>query len=126
MSTTPMSQGAVRLLRALREHGATRRAAALTDARLAELTGLAARELVDLSFELIEHGWLVLAETVAPPGRWLLEPGADLAPARAYLDSLQERSVAIFRRRAAVRACIERYESLAQTAAPGAQLGLFV
>ena len=82
-----LSTTATRLHSALRTGGATTRAGALTDQRLAELTALNVRDQIDAARELLNAGIIVLAACEPPYGRWL----GTLAEALAYRDKLLHR-----------------------------------
>lgn len=113
MDSDSLSNNAARLLGVLRQHDATAPPRAMTDARLAELTHLPEREIIDAAGELLESGQLVIARTTAPYGRYLLSPGDDLAEAEHYLHTLTSRAIAIFRRRRAVKRCLALYRDQA-------------
>lgn len=99
-----LSTAAVRLLSALRRHGARSSEAALTDARLAELTHLPEREIIDAAAELLAAGVLCLA---GPRGRWL----GSLPEARRYRDALRRRGRAVLHRLQLVDSAIRRAEA---------------
>ena len=120
----PPSEFALRLLRALRAHGATSPAAALTDAKLAELCHMPQRDVIDAGAELLAAGYLCVASTTRPFGRFLLGPGDDLAPAYDYLRTLESRARSIFDRRKHCQYAIRLAESGHSPDAHG-QLKLF-
>lgn len=120
----PLSNPALRLLGVLRQQSAHAPDAALTDERLAALTRLPKRLLVDLAGELLEHGYLVIATCGPRPGRFLLAPDGDLAPAYRYQHELRGRAIAIMRRRKALSAAIRLAESRRSPDSTG-QLSLF-
>jgi len=76
------------------------------DAVIAAALDLDVRHIIDLADELLAVGFLVLAETAPPAGRWLLMPGDDLAPAHRYARSLRSRALAIMLRARRVRTAI--------------------
>jgi len=111
--TGELSTAAIRLLVALRAAEAYGPDRALTDRVLAERTRLPVRQVIDAAGELLDAGYLVLARCTRPPGRYLLQPGDDLAPAHDYLASLRGRALAVFRRRRAVRLALAAYAARA-------------
>ncbi|MDX2197945.1 MAG: hypothetical protein SF069_03120 [Phycisphaerae bacterium] len=111
-----LSVGAQRLLTALTELNATAPERAVTDRVLAEHTRLLERHIIDHAFELIEHGWLILAQTTRPPGRYLT---ADLDLARRYERSLGSRAKEVLIRRRALRRAIAAHERKRRTESNG-------
>lgn len=105
----PLSEQAVRLLSVLRSV-ARGPENATPDKRLAELCQVAPRIVVDLAGELLDAGYIVIASCKPPMGRFLLEPGDDMAPARAYLASLRRRGIRVLRRRRRLASAIEQAE----------------
>lgn len=93
----PLSTGAAALLGALRRYGPTPQ----TDARLAPLIGVAPRDVIDCARELLDAGFLVLADG---RGRWLGTP----AEALRYDAQLGRRARLILTRRRAVRHALRR------------------
>lgn len=120
------SVGALRLLRALYAAGAHGPQAAVTDARLAELTGLPVREIIDRARELMHCGVPVGANTSGARGRWLPRAGndEDLAALRRYHADLVERGRAVLGRAAALKAAIDRF-ALTHQVDPTGQHRLF-
>ncbi len=109
---------AILMLNCLNRLRATTPESAVTDEFIAAcLGGIPKRRIVDLSFELIEAGYVIVATCGKRPGRFLIPPGGDLEPARRYYESLRGRASRIFRRRRALRRAIER--------TAGQQLSLF-
>jgi len=83
----------------------------LTDEQLARLLAMPKRVVIDLARELIGAGHLVVASCDAKaPGRFLLKPGDDLAPARLYLQSLKARGVKVLHRRRQFRRALSAAE----------------
>lgn len=111
-----LSPAAVSVLEALRRAGATAEYRAVTDARLADSTGLPERDIIDAARELLDAGVLVLA---AGRGRWI----GTVPEAIAYCERLEQRAKDIFGRVAAVRRGIEIHRRRA--AEPGRQELLF-
>jgi len=107
-----LSPEAQRLLDALRtardRHGPGQ---PLTDARLAQAVGVPVRRVIDLAYELIAAGHLVVAscDRIAP-GRFLLLPGDDLRPAWQYLRVLESRGRKVFTRLQHFRTALEAAE----------------
>lgn len=109
--SAPLGAIAVRLLTALRAERATAPERAITDARLAELIEAPARDIIDAAGELLEAGYIVCASTVKPPGRFLILPGGDLAPAISYARTLRSRGVACLRRRKLLMRAVDRHRA---------------
>lgn len=122
----PLSTGACTLLAALRAH-AHSVLAAQTDRRLAELTGLPQRDLVEYALELLEHGYIVVASCAHPMGRYLVDPvtatDRELDDARIYADKLDKRGVRVLHRARELRRAIEQSEQARRQRADG-QLNL--
>lgn len=119
-----LSPRAARLLAALRDAGAVCPARALTDRALAQLTDIAQRDIVNVAAELLAAGVLSLATCAPPAGRFVLLDGADLAPAYAYLRSLERRAKAVLARRRDLRLAISAAERRRSPDSRG-QLSLF-
>ena len=107
---TALSTDAQRLLHVLQVCCHARHLAK-PDRELAVRLELPERSMVDLADELLAAGHLVIAETIAPMGRWILDTAQDLAPAKSYDRVLGSRAVKIFRRRRNLRRAIYRVES---------------
>jgi len=95
MATDGLSIEATRLLAALRAVDATARERAVTDARLAELSGVDRRALFDAVIELTRTGYVLVAACSRPMGRYLCPP-EERHHAAAYLRSLEVRAKRIF------------------------------
>lgn len=97
---------------------------AIPDHRLAELLGVPSREVIDLARELLDHLYVVVAETQAPAGRWLASTESDLVLARAHLRSLHDRGVSILARASALGRAIDARSTALRSDGRG-QLSLF-
>jgi hypothetical protein len=122
----PLSVSALRLLAALQETPCRCRSCAgrtdilpaapghavrvLPDRELARSARLPQRDIIDLADELLAAGHIVIARCAPPMGRWLLPPGADLAPAREYLAQLHGRGLKVLARERRLRRAIELAE----------------
>jgi len=93
----PLSTNALRLLRTLHQEGAYGPAWAVTDARLAELTDLPVRTIIDLARELLEAKILIIALCHGKKGRFLVRPGDDSKAVQVcvkdYLKTLHSRAI---------------------------------
>ena len=93
-AATALSNGAVTLLSHLRRCAFTP-SCAKTDREIARATGLAQRDVIDLSDELIRAGYGVVAACTPPMGRFLTD---DPDVLRGYAERLYSRGRKIMRR----------------------------
>ncbi len=99
MVTDGLTAEAARLLTALRANEGPQ-----TDRHLAGQAGLSVRQIVDVADELLQAGYLVVATTSPPFGRWL----GTIADARTYERVLRSRALKILIRRRHLRQAIAR------------------
>lgn len=90
-----LSPAAAKLLDVLRAHYADCPGRALTDKFIAGASGLTHREIIDLSFELIDAGFISVA---CDTGRYLVPPTGNLHQAQRYCDDLHSRAAKIHKR----------------------------
>lgn len=104
MNTTPLSPEARRLLDVLRERGADRPEAALTDSMLSEAIGVRSRDVILHAAELLQAGYLVLAICRGRHrGRFI----GTVNQAERYAEALRRRAAAIRDRAAAVESAVQ-------------------
>ncbi len=114
MNTTPLSPEARRLLDVLRERGADRPEAALTDSVLAEAIGCRPRDVILHAGELLQAGYLVLATcTGRRKGRFV----GTVNQAERYAEALRRRAGAIRERAEAVESALQAARQDAATQA---------
>lgn len=90
-SASPLSPRAELLLQTFIRLGAFDAANAVTDARLAKMTGIPKRDVIDVRDELLDAGHLVVARTVKPKGSFIDMGIPASEESGHYQDSLESR-----------------------------------
>lgn len=122
------SVDAIKVLAALDARDAYSPARAVTDEKLAAMTGFAERDIIDLTGALLAAGLLIVASTKKPYGRYVVLPAdaEGMKAARAYQESLRARAAAIHGREGATGKAIALYDQHARPADSTGQLALAI
>lgn len=109
--TQPLSPDAMAVLSCLLRADALCPEHSITHEQIADVCDLPARCIVECTYELLTHGYLISTNHDPPPhGVFLTLPGADLSAARRDQKQLHERAGKIHRRADLMRKVIENYE----------------